>query len=236
MIAAIVSPKRHPARDLLAQEEADHLALVVGLHLLAGDDDDVAAARELGDLERAGEDVVVGDRDRAEAFRLCVLEQQRRRHPAVVGRARVHVEVDDDPVAIGERVSFALRRAAPAAQAFVDLLEAERDVRERLALRGRSARSRLALAVGVVLREAPHLRRRELRLLARPGRGGDGRARRGGLEREPRQAVRRGHEDRRLVEDRGSAGRLARGAHVDAVEQRARNVRARRERLRRGAA
>ena len=39
---------------------------LVGLHLLARDHDQVAAAGELDRLERAAEDVVVGDRDRAE--------------------------------------------------------------------------------------------------------------------------------------------------------------------------
>ena len=58
--------ERHPARDLLLEEEPDHLALVVGLDLLAGDHDQVAVAGELDGLERAAEDVVVGDRDRAE--------------------------------------------------------------------------------------------------------------------------------------------------------------------------
>ena len=57
-----------PARDLVLEEEADHLALAVRLHLLAGDDDELAARRVVGCLERAAEDVVVGDRDRAEAL------------------------------------------------------------------------------------------------------------------------------------------------------------------------
>ena len=135
--------ERHPARDLLVQEEADHLALAVRLHLLAADDDDVAVARELDDLLRAGEDVVVGDRDRAEAFGLRVLEQQLGRDPAVVRRARVHVQVDDDPVAVAR----AARRRACAlrfrvAHVLVDLLELVRDVGERLPLGRRCARLR----------------------------------------------------------------------------------------------
>ena len=64
-----------PARDLLLEEEADHLALAVGLHLLAGDHGQLAAAGELGRLERAAEAVVVGDGDRAEPDRLGVVEQ-----------------------------------------------------------------------------------------------------------------------------------------------------------------
>ena len=55
------------------QEEADHLALAVGLDLLARDHDQVVAARELDRLERAAEDVVIGDGDRAETARLGVL-------------------------------------------------------------------------------------------------------------------------------------------------------------------
>ena len=67
----------HAARDLLLQEEPDHLALAVGLDLLAGNDDEVAVARELDRLERAAERVVVGDRDRAEPDLLRVVEQLR---------------------------------------------------------------------------------------------------------------------------------------------------------------
>ena len=92
-----------PARDLLLQEEADHLALAVGLDLLAGDDDQLAAARLLDRLERAAEDVVVGDGDRAEALGLRVVEQVVDVDRAVVRPARVHVQVGDDPVAVLER-------------------------------------------------------------------------------------------------------------------------------------
>ena len=59
---------RHPLRDLLLEEEADHLALLGGLHLLG--DDHLDVAHLLGDpprLQRPGDLVVVGDRDRAEA-------------------------------------------------------------------------------------------------------------------------------------------------------------------------
>ena len=107
-----------PARDLLAEEEADHLALAVGLHLLARDHDQVAAACELDGLERAAEDVVVGDRDRAEPFRLGMVDQRGRLDRAVVRVARVHVQVDDDPVAVGERLGLVTpRRAAGGAGA-----------------------------------------------------------------------------------------------------------------------
>ncbi len=67
--------ERHAARDLLLEEEADDLALVVGLHLLARDHDQVAAAGELDRLERAAEHVVVGDRDPTEPDRLGVVDE-----------------------------------------------------------------------------------------------------------------------------------------------------------------
>ena len=97
------------------QEEADHLALAVGLDLLAGDDDEVAAARLLDGLERAAERVVVGDRDRAEALRLGVVEQLVDLDRAVVRPRRVHVQVAEDPVAVGERRLGRGRRGAGSA-------------------------------------------------------------------------------------------------------------------------
>ncbi len=222
----------HPARDLLVQEEADHLALPVGLHLFAGDHDDVAVTCELGDLESAGEDVVVGDRDRAEPLRLRVVEQERGRDAAVVRGARVHVEVDDDPVPIRERVGVALRRAPAAAQALVDVVELQRHVGEGLAFRGRARFARTLLAIRVVLGEASHLGGRQLRLLVRSGRSRDGGAGRSRLEREPRQAVRRRNEDRRVVENRRATRRISCAPHVDPVDERPRDVGPRRQRLR----
>ena len=65
---------------------------------------EVAVARELDRLERAAEDVVVGDGDPAEADLLGVVEEVLGRDRAVVRPVRVHVEVDRDPVAVGERV------------------------------------------------------------------------------------------------------------------------------------
>ena len=98
------------------EEQADHLALAVGLDLLAGDHDQVAAARELGRLERAREDVVVGDGDRAETFLLRVRDERRRLDRAVVRVVRVHVQVGDDPLAVGERLGLVARVAAGAAE------------------------------------------------------------------------------------------------------------------------
>ena len=92
--------ERHPARDLLLEEEADHLALAVGLDLLAGDDDQVARVRAIDGFERAAERVVVGDRDAAEPDLLRVVEQVLNRDRAVVRPVGVHVQVDGDPVAV----------------------------------------------------------------------------------------------------------------------------------------
>ena len=120
----------HPAGDLLAEEEPDHLALAVGLHLLARDHDQVAIAGELDRLEGAGEDVVVGDRDRAEALLLGVIDQRPRVDRAVVRPVGVHVQVDHDPVALAEATSVGVvcgRRPAPLADLLVDMLEPLRE-------------------------------------------------------------------------------------------------------------
>ena len=72
------------ARDLLTQEEPDHLALALCLHLLARDDGQAASAGELDRLLRASEHVVVGDGDGAEPDLLCRVEQFRSGDAAVV--------------------------------------------------------------------------------------------------------------------------------------------------------
>jgi hypothetical protein len=63
------------ARDLLTEEQPDHLSLAVRLHLLAQDDDKLVVPGECARLERAAEHVVVGDGDRAEPDRLGVHDQ-----------------------------------------------------------------------------------------------------------------------------------------------------------------
>ena len=128
--------ERHAARDLALEEEADHLALLVGLDLLAGDDDQVAIASLVEDLERAAEDVVVGDRDRAEPLGLGVVDELGRVDGAVERPRRVHVEVGDDPRPVGERVGrrAAGGRAAAFHQPAVEVVELSRDVLERAAL------------------------------------------------------------------------------------------------------
>ena len=71
-------------------------------------------AREVDGLARAAERVVVGDRDRAEPDLLGVVEQVGDGRRAVVRPVRVHVQVDRDPVAAGQRVVLLVRRAIAA--------------------------------------------------------------------------------------------------------------------------
>ena len=125
----------HPARDLLLEEEADHLALAVRLHLFARDHDEVSAAGELDPLERAAERVVVGDRDSAQADLLRVVEQLCGRRRAIVRPVRVHVQVDDDPVAAFERVLVCVGSAMRLArEAGVHGVELPGDVVEALSV------------------------------------------------------------------------------------------------------
>ena len=150
--------ERQAAGDLLAEEEADHLALRVRLDLLAGDDDQLAVAGALDGLERAAEDVVVGDGDRAEAFRLGVVEQLVDLDRAVVRPGRVHVQVGDDPRPVGERPGLAARRAAAGAEARVERVQLARDVGEVADLRPR--RSRPSAAASPRRRRGGRSRRR----------------------------------------------------------------------------
>ena len=90
----------HPARDLLLDEEADHLALVGGLHLLGHDHLDPVGP--LARLERAGDLVVVGDRDRAQAGALGGVEQRVHGRGAVRRVVGVHVQVHVHEVALLE--------------------------------------------------------------------------------------------------------------------------------------
>ena len=88
---------RHPLRDLLLEEQPDHLALLGRLHLL-GDDhlDSPHLLRHLARRQRTGDLVVVGDRDRAEAALPRGLQQHLDRGRAVRRVVGVHVEVDVD--------------------------------------------------------------------------------------------------------------------------------------------
>ena len=127
--------ERHPARDLVPEEEPDHLAVPAGLDLFAGDHDQVAVPRELDRLEGAREDVVVGDRDRAEPLRLGVVDERARLDRAVVRVVRVHVQVGDDPLAVGERLPLVCACGPPASCGLgVEPLEAFGDGRKALVL------------------------------------------------------------------------------------------------------
>ena len=203
-IASTVSPNDMPRGISSLEEEADHLALVVGLHLLAGDDDELAAARLLDRLERAAEDVVVGHRDRAEPFRLGVVEELVDLDRAVVRPARVQVEVGEDPVVLS-----AARSAAGGAGGGRARRRSPRRGRRapRRLRRGRlAALLRAARAVGVVRDEARSLGGGELRLAARP-------AARRSLRPPPAPRRRSAAGPRRRDEDRGRPEQLrARGA------------------------
>jgi hypothetical protein len=98
--------------------------------------------------------------------------------------------------------------------------------------RRRSRGAGSSLAVRDVVCEPAHLCRGELRLPAHARRRRDRCARGGGLEPESRYAVHGRHEDRGVVQDRSAARRVTRRTDVDAVEQRARDVRPLRKRLR----
>ena len=105
----------HPARDLLLDEEADHLALRRGLDLLGDDHLDAVLLRLGARVERAGDLVVVGHRDRAEALLARGGEQHVDRRGAVVGVVGVHVQVDVDQLARRQpRAHLAVGRAAGA--------------------------------------------------------------------------------------------------------------------------
>src|SRR5207244_2412153 len=158
--------ERESARDLLREEETDHLALAVGLDLLARDHGQRAAARALDRLERAAEAVVIGHRDRAETLGLRMVDELVDLYGAVVRPARVHVQVREDPLPVGERIERSARLGhAPALrQPPVELVVLTGDGGERLLLRARAPVRGAALAERVVLREARGLCGGELRL------------------------------------------------------------------------
>ena len=219
--------ERHSTRDLLVQEEPDDLAVAIGLDLLAGDHDEVVAARGLDRLERPREDVVVGHRDRAEALSLRMGDERRGLDRAVVRVVRVHVEVDDDPVAVGEGLGLvASGRSAASPGLRVVALDELCDDTEILALDPLPSRGGVALARHRILGQTEQRRGRELRL-AREAGWLDDRAPRGGrLGAQPAEPVGRRHDDRGVLEHLGARVAGERGAHVDAVAQRERDRRA----------
>ena len=118
---------RHPPRDLLLQEQPDHLALLGRLHLLRHDHPHVAPLlRQLARRQRTGDLVVVGDRDRPEPALLRGIQEHVDRGRAVRRVVGVHVEVDVDRRPIREPAPhgrLAGGVVAARADAPVDLLD-----------------------------------------------------------------------------------------------------------------
>jgi hypothetical protein len=119
--------ERHAAWDLLLDEEADHLALVGGLDLLPDDHLDPVLGGLGARLVGAGDLVVVGHRDGAQAPLAGGGEEHVDRRDAVVGVVGVHVQVDLDERPPGEPLVDLARdpdgRPAAGRQLAVDLLD-----------------------------------------------------------------------------------------------------------------
>ena len=209
----------HAARDLLLQEEADDLALVVRLHLLARNHDQVAAAGDLDCLERAAEDVVIGDRDATEPDRLGVVDEFLRGNRAVVRPVGVHVEVDGDPVAVGKRIDVGPGPStAFARESGVDLVELVRDRFEALRLGAAPRSLRLERALLGVASESRDAGDRVLVVA-----GHDCCAARGGFERQAVLTTWRRNEDRGRSECVESLLKRSCGAHADTTTHRSRD-------------
>ncbi len=151
------------AWDLALEEEPDHLALFVRLHLLAGNDDQLSTRRVVGGLQCAAEDVVVGDRDRAQPLCLGVVDELGRIDRAVVRPRGVHVQVGHDQRAVAERVCVL---TAPSAhrQAAVEIGELRGNDGEVVCLGLGPGLRAFPLAQRIVLGEPSRGCRRELRL------------------------------------------------------------------------
>src|SRR5579884_18130 len=210
--------ERHATLDLLAQEEPDHLALIRRLDLLPGNDEQPAATGALDRLESTPEDVVVGDRDRAEALLLSVVEELLDADRAVVRPARMEVEIGDDPVALFE---WRPRRVAAAARgdSLVDLLHPVGEDPGRLRARRREALPSAPREEGFVLDHPSRLGGRELGLFGTSGRGSDRDAGRLRFGDEPWQALDCGDEDRGGAKELGAGNAGARGAHAHPPSQ-----------------
>ena len=153
--------ERKTARDLVAQVEADHLALPVRLDLLPGDDGQRRRRRHR--LERAAEDVVVGDRDRPKPLGLSMSEQVGDVDRAVVRPGGVQVEIADDPVTAGQRLVCSCD-AASFCQLAVERVMVACKPHESVSLRTPVVLPSFPLAKRVVFREASRGGTGELRL------------------------------------------------------------------------
>src|SRR6476646_10483067 len=215
--------ERHPAWDLLPQVKADHLALPVCLDLLAGNDDELVIGRKLCGLEGAADGVVVGYGDRAEADCLRMHDEVCWIDGAVVRPARVHVEVAEDPLAVGERLRRRARPMTPFGELLVQRVELAGDVREALAFGLPERALGLAPAKVGVLGEPCDLGARELGLLSHPGWWGDCTTGCGCLEPDAFQPRERRDEDAGLREERRSRRAVASRPDVHAVAKRSRD-------------
>ena len=111
---------------------------------------------------------MVGDRDRAQADRLGVVEEVRHRHGAVVGMLGVHVQVGEDERPVGQRVGGDLGTCAPLAEnGAVESLQVVRKASEALALSAAMRLGRAPLTPGRVLSQARQGSADKLRLVPR---------------------------------------------------------------------
>ena len=177
------------------------------------------------DLERAAEDVVVRDRDRAEPLGLGVVDELGRVDGAVERPRRVHVEVGDDPRPVGERVGrrAAGGRAAALHQPAVEVVELSRDVLERAACRFGPGGLLISRTKVRVLGQARCGCRCELGLLLDADGRRDRATRRLRLEQHAGAAFDPGDEDRRLGEERRARRAVACGSDRHAAGQVARD-------------
>ena len=213
------------AGDLALQEEPDHLALASVFTSSPGITISSTALRVVDGLERAAEDVVVGDGDRAEPFRLRVVDELGRVDRAVVRPRGVHVQVGDRSMA-GRRAGRPCVARAPARRRASCRGASSsrghlREVAVRLGVRAR--RARFAPRGAVVVGEPRRRCRGELGLQLDAVRTCDRAARRRRLECHAPQAGDPGHEDRSGVEERARVSRVAGGAHVHPAGERTRD-------------
>ncbi len=147
-----------------------------------------------------------------EPLGLGVLDQRLRLDRAVVRPVGVHVEIDDDPVTVAERVTAGMRgghrRPSPSGDPPVDVLE---PLREPIEIRGlglcAGLRSR-ARAKSFVLGQSRHRGGCELGLVGEARRLRDRAAAGSRLEHQPGAAARGRHEDRGLGQGRSTCIRL----------------------------
>ena len=142
---------------------------------------------------------------------------------AVVRPARVHVEVAEDPLAVGERLGRRARPMTSFGELLVQRVELAGDVGEALAFGLPERALGLAPAKVGVLGEPCDLGARELGLLSHPGRCGDCTTGCCCLEPDAVQPRERRDEDAGLREERRSRRAVASRPDVHAVAKRSRD-------------